>query len=376
MNLILPWIKWLERKEWKMLNKFLGCATFFIGLGIAEAQESKDSLQSKLTFGGYVESYYTYDFNKPEDHKRPGFIYSHHRSNELSVNLAMIKANYSNSRVRSNLALAVGSYMNANYAAEEGVWKNVYEANLGYKLLENHELWIDAGVLPSHIGGESAIGLDNISLSRSLSAENSPYFETGARLSYTTDNGKFYLAALVLNGWQRIQLPNSSKGMSLGHQIQYKPNESIVLNSSSYYGDEGTDSTRFFHDLYVQVNINSKFNLLANWDYGIQKQPLISENFKWWNAGLQANYLFHPKLKGNARLEYFNDEDGVIFGRFDNLGTNILGYSLGIDVDLYKGLMWRTEFRGLNSTENIFTDLKSESYDKSYTVSTAIGWKF
>ncbi|VTP97228.1 Uncharacterised protein [Sphingobacterium daejeonense] len=82
------------------------------------------------------------------------------------------------------------------------------------------------------------------------------------------------------------------------------------------------------------------------------------------------------KLKGNARLEYFNDEDGVIFGRFDNLGANILGYSLGIDVDLYKGLMWRTEFRGLNSTENIFTDRKSESYDKSYTVSTAIGWKF
>ena len=359
-----------------MLNKFLGCATFFLGLGIAEAQESKDSLQSNLTFGGYIESYYTYDFNKPEDHKRPGFIYSHHRSNELSVNLAMIKANFSNSRVRSNLALAVGSYMNANYAAEEGVWKNVYEANLGYKLLENHELWIDAGVLPSHIGGESAIGLDNISLSRSLSAENSPYFETGARLSYTTGNGKFYLAALVLNGWQRIQLPNSSKGMSLGHQIQYKPNESIVLNSSSYYGDEGTDSTRFFHDLYVQVNINSKFNLLANWDYGVQRQPLISENFKWWNAGLQSNYLFHPKLKGNARLEYFNDEDGVIFGRFDNLGTNILGYSLGIDVDLYKGLMWRTEFRGLNSTENIFTDRKSESFDQSYTVSTAIGWKF
>lgn len=359
-----------------MLNKFLGCATFFLGLGIAEAQESKDSLQSNLTFGGYVESYFTYDFNKPEDHKRPGFIYSHHRSNELSVNLALIKANFSNSSVRSNLALAVGSYMNANYAAEEGVWKNVYEANLGYKLLENHELWIDAGVLPSHIGGESAIGLDNISLSRSLSAENSPYFETGARLSYTTDNGKFYLAALVLNGWQRIQLPNSSKGMSLGHQIQYKPNESIVLNSSSYYGDEGTDSTRFFHDLYVQVNINSKFNLLANWDYGVQRQTLISENFNWWNAGLQANYLFHPKLKGNARLEYFNDEDGVIFGHFDNLGANILGYSLGIDVDLYKGLMWRTEFRALNSTENIFTDIKSESYDKSYTVSTAIGWKF
>lgn len=359
-----------------MLNKFLCTASIFLGMGSVDAQEISDSLKSNLTISGYIESYYTYDFNKPEDHKRPAFIYSHNRSNEFSVNLAMIKSAYDGNRVRSNLAIAVGSYMNANYAAEEGVWKNVYEANVGYKLLENHDLWIDAGVLPSHIGGESAIGLDNISLSRSLAAENSPYFETGARLSYTTKDSKLYLAAVALNGWQRIQLPNTSKNVSFGHQIQYKPLESVVLNSSSYVGDEGSDSLRFFHDLYVQVAVNDKMNILANWDYGMQKQPLIAKTYHWWNTGIQANYALSQKVKLNARLEYFNDEDGVVFGRFGELGTNILGYSAGFDVDLYKGLIWRAEVRNLNSSEKVFVNDQTDLKSNSTTISTALGWRF
>lgn len=359
-----------------MLNKFLCSAAGFLSISLVDAQEISESLKSNLTISGYIESYYTYDFNNPEDHKRPAFIYSHNRSNEFSVNLAMLKATYDGDKVRSNLAIAVGSYMNANYAGEEGVWKNVYEANVGYKLLENHDLWIDAGVLPSHIGGESAIGLDNISLSRSLAAENSPYFETGARLSYTTKDSKLYLAAVALNGWQRIQLPNTSKNMSFGHQIQYKPIESVVVNSSSYIGDEGSDSLRFFHDLYVQVAVNEKMNILANWDYGMQKQPLLSKNYHWWNTGIQANYAFSPKVKMNARLEYFNDEDGVVFGRYGEVGTNILGYSAGFDVDLYKGLIWRTEVRNLNSSEKVFANNQSELKNNSTTISTALGWRF
>ena len=365
-----------QRKGVSMFNKILTSAFVFFGMGYVEAQELGDSTKSNLDISGYIEAYYTFDFNKPEDHTKPGFLYSHNRSNEFSVNLAMLKASYSSDRIRSNLGIAVGSYMNANYSAEVGVWKNVYEANLGYKLLNDQELWLDVGVLPSHIGGESAIGIDNISLSRSLAAENSPYFETGARLSYSTPDSKWYLAAVALNGWQKIQLPNSSSGLSVGHQIQYKPTESILLNSSSYYGDEGKDSVRFFHDFYIQVNVDSKFNLLANWDYGTQQQPLLEKKYKWWNAGLQANYELSPLSKVNGRVEYFNDEDGVIFGRFGDLGTKILGYSLGLDIDLYKGLIWRTEIRNLSSKEKIFIGAHQSNKGQYTNFTTALGWKF
>jgi len=359
-----------------MLNKFIYSATFFFGLGAVDAQESNDSLKSNLSISGYIETYFNYDFNKPDNHKRPSFIYSHNRSNEISVNLAMIKASYNAERLRSNLALATGSYMNANYTAEEAVWKNVFEANIGYKLLENHNLWIDAGILPSHIGPESAIGLDNISLTRSLAAENSPYFETGAKLSYTTKDGKLYIAALALNGWQRIQLPNSNNGLSFGHQIQYKPIPAILINSSSYFGDEGNDSLRFFHDLYLQVKLTDKLNILTNWDHGIQKQPLIFENYHWWNLGFQTNYALTSSLKLNARIEYFNDNDGVIFGKFNDWGTNILGYSAGLDLDLYKGLIWRTEFKNLKSADNVFFSNNEIYKENSSTLITSLGWRF
>jgi hypothetical protein len=87
-----------------------------------------------FTVSGYVEAYYSYDFNKPMDNNRPGFIYSHNRHNEFNLNLGFIKGTYNAERVRANLALAAGTYMNANYAAEPGVLKNIYEANAGVKL--------------------------------------------------------------------------------------------------------------------------------------------------------------------------------------------------------------------------------------------------
>lgn len=59
--------------------------------------------------------------------------------------------------------------------------------------------------MPSHIGFESAIGKDCWNLTRSILADNSPYYETGIKLGYTSKNEKLYLAGMYLNGWQRIQ---------------------------------------------------------------------------------------------------------------------------------------------------------------------------
>jgi hypothetical protein len=124
----------------------------------ATAQDS--SKQSPVTISGYAEAYYQYDFNNPINNNRPGFVYSHTRNNEANLNLGFIKAVYSKDNVRGNLALAAGTYMNSNYAAETGVMKNMFEANVGIKLSKKKNLWLDAGIFPSHIGFESAIGKD------------------------------------------------------------------------------------------------------------------------------------------------------------------------------------------------------------------------
>ncbi|MBO9633385.1 MAG: outer membrane beta-barrel protein, partial [Chitinophagaceae bacterium] len=70
--------------------------------------------------------------------------------NEVNVNLAFLKGSYNSDRVRANLAIGAGTYMNANLAAEPGVLKNIYEANAGIKLSKTANLWLDAGIMPSH----------------------------------------------------------------------------------------------------------------------------------------------------------------------------------------------------------------------------------
>src|SRR6478736_6076806 len=120
---------------------------FLIFSGLIQAQDKK---ANPLTISGYAEFYYQYDFNNPVNNKKPSFVYSYNRNNEVALNLGFVKASYTTENVRANLALAAGTYMNANYAAEEGVFKNVYEANIGVKLSRTNSLWLDAGVFSSH----------------------------------------------------------------------------------------------------------------------------------------------------------------------------------------------------------------------------------
>ena len=58
-----------------MKKLLLLAATLTTGFFV-KAQE-----EPKIKVSGYLEAYYGYDFNKPADHNRPGFIYSHNRAN-------------------------------------------------------------------------------------------------------------------------------------------------------------------------------------------------------------------------------------------------------------------------------------------------------
>ena len=110
----------------------------------AHAEDRKPDIA--LTFDGYAETYYSYDFNRLINNTKPPFIYSYNKNNEVSVNLAFVKGSYNTDSVRANLAIAAGSYMNANYASEPGVLNNIYESNVGLKLSNKNNLWFDAGV--------------------------------------------------------------------------------------------------------------------------------------------------------------------------------------------------------------------------------------
>jgi Putative beta-barrel porin-2, OmpL-like. bbp2 len=318
------------------------------------AQDSTGS----LTISGYVEAYYQYDFNKPADNNRSGFIYSHNRHNEFNLNLGFIKANYTASRVRANMAIAAGTYMNANYSAEPGVLKNVLEANAGVKLSKKKNLWLDAGIMPSHIGFESAISKDCWNITRSILAENSPYFEAGAKLTYTSDNGKWLLSGMALNGWQRITRVNGNSLMSWGTQIQYKPSDKVLLNYSTFIGTDKPDSarlSRFFHNVYGIFSVTDKFGITAGFDIGTEeKTPGSDDKNTWYSPVLILKYAISDKWAIAVRGEYYSDENGVIIATGTPNGFKTTGFSLNIDHSPAKNVLVRFEARNLSSKDEIF----------------------
>ncbi len=317
-----------------------------------------DTSALSFTFCGYAEPYFGYDFGKPESSSRPGFIYSHNRHNEFSLNLAYLKGSLNARRFRGNLALMAGTYANANLAAEPGTLQNIFEANAGVKLSKKSELWLDGGIFGSHIGFESAIGKDCWTLTRSIAAENSPYYEAGAKLSYTTPDGKWFFSALALNGWQRIQRPAGNSTLAGGWQIQYKPSSEVTFNSSSFFGNDKPDSvslSRLFHNFYGIFQITDKFGLTLGFDTGWEENPREGEDSNFWYSPVViGRHAFNDRLALALRAEYYSDENGVIIATGTENGFKTLGFSANLDVQVHRNALWRIEGKFYSSKDDIF----------------------
>ncbi|WP_160712265.1 porin [Chitinophaga solisilvae] len=337
-------------------------------------KEKEDKNKGKLTISGYAEAYYSYDMNQPQDHTKPGFIYNHNRHNELNLNLALLKANYTADRVRANVALMAGTYAQYNLAAEPSVLQHVYEANVGIRVGKN--VWIDAGIMPAHIGFESAIGKDCYTLTRSLAAENSPYYETGAKVTWTP-NDKWTFAVMYLNGWQRIKRVDGNQTPNFGTQISFKPSAKVFLNWSTYVGNDMPDSVRamrYFNNLYGTFNITEKFSLIAGIDYGLQQKAKgKSDLYNWYTPVIIGRYAFTDKFAMAGRVEHYNDKDGVIIGTGTPNGFQTTGYSLNMDFTPVNNVMFRIEgkmFDGKDKTFQKGADLKNTN--TSITASLAV----
>lgn len=339
-----------------------------------QAQET-----AKIKLSGYLETYYVHDFNQPLAHNRPPFIYSHNRVNEVNLNLGFIKANYEIEMLRANFALMAGTYANANLATEQGVLKNIFEANAGLKLSKTTNLWLDAGIFSSHIGFESAISKDCWVLTRNISSENTPYYEAGAKLTYATTDDKFVATVLYLNGWQKIQRLNGNNKPAGGVQFTYKPTTKLTLNYSNYIGSEGENAlsvNRFYHNFYAIAQLTNQFGLTVGFDYATQQkikgQPARSKVL---SPVLIARYTIDPKWALAGRAEYYQDKDGVFISTGSANGFKTTSYSLNIDYAPISNAVIRLEGKLYDSKDQIFVrNLRNVNQNASITTSIAISF--
>jgi len=334
--------------------KLLACFLFLRFSFSSSAQDSTgNEKRSSLIISAYADIYYQYDFNKPADKLRPPFLYNFKRHNEINTNLTLLKAFYSGKKFRANLGGMAGNYAKYNLAAEPEFFRYIYEANIGYKFSE--KVSVDAGILPSHIGCESAIAKDNWNLSRSILAESSPYYETGIKFNYVP-NDQWAFSLFVLQGWQNIKDYNSSK--ALGTQIVFTPNEKMIFNSSSFIGNEKPDSAkqvRLFHNFHFTYHISSKLKTLFMLDLGAERKIDKTSYNKWTGTALLLQYSFAKKFAAAARAEFFKDKNGVIISNYLPAQFETTGLAFNLDFHPTKNFVIRAEMRSLHSKNKIYT---------------------
>lgn len=314
-----------------------------------------DTAKPKTKLEGYTEAYYCYDFNKPKVNERPGFLYNHKRHNEVNINHAIIRASYTSSQVRVNMAIMTGNYAEYNLAAEPPLLKHIYESHVGFKIKK--KWWFDAGVFASHIGFESAISKDCWTLTRSMVAENSPYYESGAKLSYVP-NDKWLISALYLNGWQHIQRPKDNNTPAGGTQITYKPNDKMTFNYSTFFGNDKPDTARqwrHYHNIYGIMQLTKKFGVIAGFDLGMEQDSTGSSSYNtWYTPVIMLRYYFAEHFGMAARAEYYEDKKGVIISSKTPNGFVMKGYSINLDYFPTESVLFRIEGKLYDSKDRFF----------------------
>lgn len=347
------------------MKKWILAAVLFANAHLSISQEMKENLEL-FSFSAFLDLYYGYDFNEPLSKKRLPFLYNHTRQDQLAINQALISGSFQKDRFRANLGLQHGTYAKDNYADEPEALRWIYQANFGVALDQHQKVWLDAGVLPSHIGFESAISKDNLTLSRSIIAENSPYFETGVKLGWEKSEA-WYFALLYLNGWQRIQSIPGKNNPSFGTQATFQPNSRMTLNWSTFLGTDQpleAGTSLYFSNMYGDFSLGKRWKVIAGLDVGKRTQ-LDSPDRNWWGMSLITRYRFSEGFAGALRYEYYEDPFQARADSGGNLGVETGGLSLNLDKKISNWGLFRMEGRWLDSQvtlEQGFSPAASESF--------------
>ena len=341
------------------------------------AQDNIDSAKSNWTISGYADVYFTGNKAANNKQKISNFQFNHNRYNQPELNLAYLGIAHESKAFRMEMAVHTGTYVKDNYAGEPGFYRNINKAYAGVQLNKKRSMWLDAGIFPSHIGFESAVSFDNATLTRSLLAENSPYFFSGIRL-HQKINENNELNTYLLTGWQRITMLKGNSLPSIGFQWLHLFNKNAKFNWSFFAGTDQPDATRkmrYFNNFYYQRTQN-KFAYTLGFDLGFEQKTKAASNYNYWlSPVLIAQYALHDKIKIAGRIEKYNDPSSVISRGVNNQMVNANGISFNMDYAPTPSLLIRGEWRNLNATNKVF-QVKDGTANRINYLSFSLSYRF
>jgi hypothetical protein len=257
---------------------------------------------------------------------------------------------------RFKMAIQAGSYVRDNYSEEPKLLRLFQHLQGGVIINKKKNIWIDAGIFNSYIGFESVNAFDNLTVTRSILAENSPYYLSGIKLNYPL-NKKTEIAFYALSGWQKIVPDKGSLLSSGGLQITSMLNEKNQFNYSLYLGRENrllNRPIRYFNNLYWHRE-NKKWKTTLGLDFGFQQNKYNKKAFDYWFSPVFIlSYKYNNKWKSAIRFENYNDPSNVMISTIDGSKFSCFGFSFNLDHNITPSLICRIETRCLNSNDPKF----------------------
>jgi Putative beta-barrel porin-2, OmpL-like. bbp2 len=182
-------------------------------------------------------------------------------------------------------------------------------------------------------GAEGSAPTGNTNVTRSLIWWYSePTTHVGARVIYAaSDQATFTFG--VNNGWNNDgSVPGGGKTAELAMSLS--PSKSFTFSAAAYYGafdlGSGLVGNRTLFDVVGTWSPTSALTVVLNadWDQQDHARGPGTGPASWYGIAGYLNYAIDPTWRTSLRLEYLDDQDGLIFGASSKVdeGTLTLGY--------------------------------------------------
>jgi len=342
-----------------------------------------------MDISGFIDGYYSVNFNRPDAASVPGVptgfdqlnqLYNFNdKTDQFSLSAAKLTLNHDPDPVGAHVDLFYGrtnTLVNAPGPNSGGEANYVEQAFLSLKPAKAKGFELDFGKFVTSAGAEVIEAKDNWNYSRSLLfAWAIPYYHFGARTSFPVSKTET-LGVQVVNGWNNVTKTNGGATIGLTSALA-KPKYSWFLNY--YGGPENANTSKGFRNLIdttLLLTPNAKFNAYVNYDYGQNQDAVVGTGESatgdnklnsWQGVAFAAHGQTSAKQALTGRFEYFTDPDGFTTGTAQHLYEFTGTY----EYKWLEGLLTRIEYRGDFSNVAFFHKDIAQMVDQQSTVTVA-----
>jgi hypothetical protein len=335
-----------------------------------------------IDFSGYVDGYFSYNHNRPENQTNEGYNFDD--QDQFNLEAAKVTLNHDPDPIGAHVDLLFGRTNALVQSNGYGV-NYIEQAYLSIKPPKAKGFEMDFGQFTTSAGQEVIETMNNWSYSHGiLFTDAIPYYHFGLRTSIPVS--KVWTAGVqVVNGWNNVTDNNGGVTIGLTSSLVEPKftwntnyyvgpeNSGITVKPTTYTYPAGTQNGyRNLIDTTFLLTPSAKFNMYVNYDYTQNHTPSepacvscsitatkeTSRHVQGLAVSARGQISANSALVG--RYEYFADQgpNYVWYGSYTAIGTGtkqkLQEFTATYEYKWPQGLLLRAEYRCDWSNQNVF----------------------